>query len=382
MTRRIWAVAVLALIGTAIAIHLTIHYYDVHSGMVGFKSFCNISQKMNCDAIAASSYAQLFPGFPLSSFVAGWFAALFFVALFARNAFWRRDSLRVALFLSGFGTAASLYYLFIMAGVLNTFCLFCLVVDGINLAALGLVLSMKSEWKSPHKMEIDKLKVLGGITAASLVAMVLVLKSFDKINAPSGMIDEMIQKTVQSAALPVGSGPEYPSIGPSNAPVTIVEFSDFQCPYCKMGATLLNSVMYRHAGQIRVIFRNFPLDPNCNRLVKNMVHPVACEAARVAYCAHQQGKFEDVYQAIFENQASLSPGKPAELARAAGLDPQKLDACIKSEQTQLAITKDIEEGDRLGVQSTPTFFINGRKMEGMIPIPGWSKLIEKITHDR
>jgi uncharacterized membrane protein len=143
--RRLLVLAALALAGVGVSIYLTQHYYEVRSGSAGFRSFCNMGEKMNCDAVAASTYADLLPGMPLSSFAAGWFLAMFVLALVARNAFWRRETLRLAFAMSAGGALISVAYLAIMAGVLHTFCLFCLVTDGLTLAAFALVLSLRPE---------------------------------------------------------------------------------------------------------------------------------------------------------------------------------------------------------------------------------------------
>ena len=104
--------AILALIGMGLSIQLTQHYFDIRSGVSGFKSFCNISSAMNCDAVAASPYSEIFTGFPLSTFGAGWYLALLIVALIARNRFWRRDATRFAFVMTVgiiVGTYSSVY---------------------------------------------------------------------------------------------------------------------------------------------------------------------------------------------------------------------------------------------------------------------------------
>jgi protein-disulfide isomerase len=99
----------------------------------------------------------------------------------------------------------------------------------------------------------------------------------------------------------------------------------------------------------------------------------------VGWCANQRGKFKPVYEAIFENQESLKPGMPVQLAAAAGLDEGEIKACAASSEAMAAVTRDLEEGGRLDVQSTPTFFINGYRVEGALPLPVWSGLIERLS---
>jgi protein-disulfide isomerase len=128
-----------------------------------------------------------------------------------------------------------------------------------------------------------------------------------------------------------------------------------------------------------VVFRNFPLDSGCNRKMERPMHPYACEAAKYVQCANQQGKFEAVYEAFFQNQASFAPGKLSELAAGTGADTAKLTQCMNAPETAIALSRDIEEGIVLGIQSTPTFFINGHKYEGVLPPEAWKKLIEKLS---
>ena len=176
------------------------------------------------------------------------------------------------------------------------------------------------------------------------------------------------------------TGEELPSIGPLSAKITIVEFSDFQCPWCRLGAFAVNSTINRYPHQIRIIFRNYPLDQACNPQFEQTAHPIACEAARVALCAQKQGKFETLYQELFEKQASFSPGRPAEIAKESGLNGIELQRCLDSPETSTAISNDIREATLLGVKSTPTFFINGHKMEGAYPVEAWNGIIDELLH--
>ena len=107
------------------------------------------------------------------------------------------------------------------------------------------------------------------------------------------------------------------------------------------------------------------------------MHPFACEAAKTSWCAAKQGKFEPVFETIFEHQETLAPGKIAELAREAGANPDALAACVASDEVKSAISRDVEEAVQLGIESTPTFFVNGRRMEGAYPPAVWDKIIER-----
>jgi protein-disulfide isomerase len=211
------------------------------------------------------------------------------------------------------------------------------------------------------------------------VVSVLGLRALDESEISSSQAAMLAKATLDSPVIAVNSGPEFPSIGAGpGAPVTIVEFSDFQCPFCRLGAFIVNSVIQRYPTQVRVVFRNFPLDSGCNRKMERPMHAYACEAAKTAVCAYHQGKFEPVYQTFFENQASFAPGKVLELAQQAGADAASLNSCVNTTDTAAAISRDVEEAINLGIESTPTFFINGHKMAGAQPPIVWNKIIDEL----
>lgn len=370
-------IAAAAAVGIGLSVKLTHQYYELRGGAGSFRSFCNYSASMNCDIVAASPYAELVAGIPLSSFASGWFLGLALLALMGMLMDdWRKAAARALLLLSGAGLAISGFYLLVMASVLKTFCLFCLLIDGVS--AVIFVLALLAHRTVKGAFAEGQLKTVAGVLAGSLFVAIVLSKSMDSAVMDSSTLKLRVDSVLATQPVAVASGPEFPSLGPADAPVTIVEFSDFQCPYCRIGALTLNAVMNRYPAKVRVVFRNFPLDPSCNPLVQHSMHPAACESARTALCAQKQGKFKEVYESLFEHQSKLAPGKPLELAREAGANTDQLSACASQTDVNAAVSRDIDEGKRLGVQSTPTFFINGRKVEGGIPAQAWYEIIERL----
>ena len=133
----LWAIALLSLIALGLNIFLTSHFYSVRAGTAGFQSACNLSSAMNCDAVAASRYAELVFGIPLSSFGAGWFLGMFLLAVGAFMPEWRRDGKRAIFLSSIFGAVFSLYYFVVMAALLKTYCVFCLGVEASRVSDPG-----------------------------------------------------------------------------------------------------------------------------------------------------------------------------------------------------------------------------------------------------
>jgi uncharacterized membrane protein/glutaredoxin len=147
-----------------------------------------------------------------------------------------------------------------------------------------------------------------------------------------------------------------PVTGPADAPVTIVVFTDFKCPFCRMTHDGLHRLMDRFPGKIRLAFRHFPL----------AMHEWAKPAAEYAHCAHLQGQFWPFADAVFGHSGQLSEAVLAQYAEDAGItDRQAFNRCVASGPAKRAVADDIAEGKSLGVRSTPSLFINGRFFSGM-----------------
>jgi len=155
--------------------------------------------------------------------------------------------------------------------------------------------------------------------------------------------------------------------GPTDAPVTLVEFTDFHCPFCGRAVATLKDVMREYDGKIRWVFRDFPIAS---------LHPRAPKAAEAARCAGEQGKFWEYHDLLFESQspATIEDFKrPAEQLK---LDLKSFGQCLDSGKHRAAVEADVQEGARLGITGTPTFFINGRILVGAQPLESFRRIIE------
>lgn len=162
-------------------------------------------------------------------------------------------------------------------------------------------------------------------------------------------------------------GTDGPSLGPETAPVVIVSFSDFECPYCSKGKATLEQVRERYPDRVRIVFRHYPLPFHAN----------AEGAAQASECAHEQGKFWAMHDFMFANQGSLDPEGLAEGARAVGLDSGAFEICLRSGRADAIVQASMEEGARLGVRGTPHFFVNGIALSGAQPLERFVELIER-----
>lgn len=145
-----------------------------------------------------------------------------------------------------------------------------------------------------------------------------------------------------------------PSTGPATAPVTIVMFSDFQCSACSAAHPMLKEAMAAYPGQIKFVVRDFPLES---------IHNNSLLAARAAGAANAQGKFFEYQEILYKNQSALDPASLAKYAAGLGLNAAQFDIDFKSEKILSEIMKDISDGEAMNVNSTPTIFINGRRVD-------------------
>ena len=158
-----------------------------------------------------------------------------------------------------------------------------------------------------------------------------------------------------------------PSRGPADAPVTIVEFSDFQCPYCSRVIDTIKKIEETYAGKIRLVFRDYPLV---------QIHPNAARAAEAAACANDQGKFWAMHDLLFAHQDKLDAADLKKNAADLGLDTAAFDQCLDSGRHAEGWRKDAADAERYGVSSTPAFFINGRLVVGAQPYEAFAQVID------
>ena len=160
----------------------------------------------------------------------------------------------------------------------------------------------------------------------------------------------------------------HPSQGDADAPVTLVEFSDFECPYCLAMFSTLRTLRREYPGKIRVVFRQFPL---------NDIHPHAQKAAEASLCAADQGKFWELHDAMFEDQGSLEVSDLENRAESLGLDVTQFRNCVSDARHAGRVQEDKAAGTAAGVMGTPALFVNGRPLLGSVPYEQITKLVDE-----
>jgi protein-disulfide isomerase len=172
---------------------------------------------------------------------------------------------------------------------------------------------------------------------------------------------------------PFLEGGNHPYIGATSPQVVVVEFVDFKCPNCKAAHPILQQVIKKYGSKVKLIVRNFPAET---------LHPGATRLAELGVCAKEQGRFWQYHNYIYEHQESI-PGVVDnevlnDIAVKNGFDIKKLQACLVNPQTLVTVNKDYADGFTSGVAGTPTFFINGEKVEGVIPQDVWEGYLNSL----
>jgi protein-disulfide isomerase len=160
---------------------------------------------------------------------------------------------------------------------------------------------------------------------------------------------------------------DSPARGPANAPIELIEFSDFQCPFCMRANPAVQQVLTTYGDRVHFVYRHYPL-PN---------HPNARPAAEAAACAAEQGKFWPYYDRLFANQSRLAAADLKQHAADVGLDTGKFTACFDTHQFKSVVDADMRAGEEAGVNGTPAFFINGRMLSGAQPFEAFKRIIDE-----
>ncbi len=161
----------------------------------------------------------------------------------------------------------------------------------------------------------------------------------------------------------------HPFHGPADAPVTIVEFSDFECPYCQAMLGTIKNVQETYGEKVRLVYRQFPL---------NSIHPNAQKAAEASLCANDQGKFWEMHDLMFEDQRGLSVEALTKKAESLELDGPTFEECLTSNKYAEQVKQDVMDGTVVGVTGTPAVFVNGRPLVGNVP---YDQLVEIIDDE-
>jgi uncharacterized membrane protein/predicted DsbA family dithiol-disulfide isomerase len=353
-----------------------------------YTSFCNVNATINCDRVLTSRWAEL-RGVSVALLAALYYAIQLVAAvvLVTSGQATRRRQLADLLLLQAFGGLAfSVYMAGIAIGVIGTVCLMCSTLYVIAVLQLVAVWRLRSvtyavnRRQQASRAETDRRVLLAG---GGLILLMFALVAWEVLDAePVPVSAEEIRRSdpefyewYRSQPLKSVESRGRNDRGSSSAGITLVEFSDFECAHCNQFHLVLDELWREFSTDLRVIFRHFPLDSDCNKAVSSRLHRVACLAAVAAECAGEQGRFWEYHDRLFHHQQKLSRQLLLSLAGEMALDRGAFEQCLQSPEMRARVEADARAGSELGVNSTPTLFINGRMIKGALDVAGLRKAL-------
>ena len=253
----------------------------------------------------------------------------------------------------------------------------------LRLPALLILALASSAWaQAPQETPRDLTAIKGDLER--------IKADLEAVKSQLGQVLRLLsQRPVQGGVAPSGpvrtSVADAPMLGRADAPVTLVEFSDYQCPFCqRFFATTLPALKneYVAKGKVRYVFRDFPLD---------QIHPLARKAAEAAHCAGEHAKYWEMHDVLFQNQRALAPLQLAEHARTVGVEGAKFDECLSSGRHAARVERGLADGAAVGVQGTPTFVVGktkagdvveGTPIRGAQPLETFRRIIDQALAEQ
>jgi uncharacterized membrane protein/predicted DsbA family dithiol-disulfide isomerase len=361
------AILVLALAGVATSVELTRIHYLTHTDP-SFHSVCAVNETVNCETVAQSPYS-VFLGLPISI----WGLAAFLA--FAVLAGWGLTRRRLhAGWPAGLLFAAAV----VAAGVsglmgwisyvrIDALCLFCVTLYGLSAVLLPVTGSLLRVRRSGPLRALGA--DLGGLVRRPVLLLALLALAVAALGVPRLLIRPWWHHPgwTDLAELPHGVDEEGRHwIGAPHPLVTVVEFSDYECPYCRQAHRNMRALAAKFPDEVRLVHRHAPLDRACNEDVKRAFHERACEFARAAECAAEQGLFWKMNDALFSVQETVRARDVdiGLLAVQVGIDRSRFDLCLGSDAPRRRLRADLEASRKAGVRGTPTFLIGRQQYPG------------------
>ena len=383
------ALVLLALVGTGISLMLTQYHLSGKASSL-FSLACD-AEKGGCTDVLASPQAVGPGGIPVATFGAIYFGALALWYGIVGVPRGRRSWHFVPLGLNVAGVLVSAYFLSLMLGSLKAVCWWCILSHLINFTMLFLAtfrrggLTEQPGWP-PVRLGIAGLLLMLAWTVVCVQGLMVAgaRRAAQEANDYARTFHEdvdlqrYLQQRQASTAIPLR--PDDPVRGNPAAEHTAVVFSDFQCPACRGFAEFSEAELLPALGdRLKLVYKHFPLEPDCNPVLQQTVHAEACEAAAAAEAARSLGGSEGfwkMHDRLFANQDNLAQAPWPTFAQEIGLDPARLSQLAASGAFRDRIREDAELGRRLQVDHTPTVFLDGRKLEEWRRLDVWQALVQ------
>lgn len=368
------AASFLALVGVVDSVALTWDHQMAQLDPAGDAGICQRGSA--CDISRYSQWSEVHlpggrPGLPIALLGLGFYVAVLGLALHTRRRpsqlHARRLILGGALLGTIYAITLGVYSIVVIGGL----CKFCSILYAVNILLLGFSVWARAEPLGAWLRGVWGTLIKPITWVAALVFVATVGGSYLVYAGPVDAAHQRAQARQLDKAREVGATKTYtvdtkgrPELGDPNAPVHIVEFADFECGHCAKLYRTLHELVKERPADVRVTFMNFPLDQACNPALTRPFHRRACALAFAAECAHAQGKWADVAAWLFRAGHGASDADVVAEMERAGMDLQAFKACVLGAAPRQQVAKDLVAGVNADVKATPTFFVNGHRVEG------------------
>ncbi len=371
---------ILSVAGLVLSYVLTRNFYMHILG--GRTTGCVITNLIDCDKVSASAYSSI-AGIPISVFsftLHLLFSAIFVSGLFVKSMEARGAFEGIALVLSFTAALVSVALAVVSFVIIKALCIYCVVLQIVNVAIFVILLTQVKGKIGKSIRAISAILSFRGRYVAGIVITVLAVclggfilaNSMERIGLKSASQGAAaLFETYFSQEVYTFDSEDSPRLGSNRMGVRIVVFSDYNCSYCRSLDQRMQSLVHEFDGKIELVYKFFPLDGECNPFFPKNADTTSCEAAAAAYSAYTQGKFWEYSSTLFENFGNYSRSRLLEYAEEVGIsDMDSFRQHLDDPEVMRRLGKDAVEGLAAGVDSTPTIFINGRKLETQKFLPG------------
>lgn len=390
------------MLGAALSLYLLVQHTRLKSGIQDGASFCSFGAFADCDSVNVSAYSEI-AEIPIAAIGACLYFALLLFSLLGSVR--EKDRLAIQRWIASLAFVGLLYdaYLFLVQLiVLKNFCVLCLLTYfftlTIFLTATGILTGKVFNFKAMSRALLNGpalsepfrapspillITFLAFVCFAVLVAFIpshVRLGSYSFVNSA---MDQFLAQWKEQPIRKISVKPGDGTFGNPNAKIQIVEFSDFECPYCHKAAFTLHTVLKNFKDRVFFVFKHFPLDSNCNPKVPVQMHPHACELSRLAFCAAKKNAFWKFHDRVFfdlesgEGEEKLDlPKEVAQGSLKSVFTEAEYRECNRNSAAAHNTQEDLRLAESMGVKGTPSLFINGKSVKIPITLENLERLIK------
>lgn len=395
-------VIVIAFVGTVVSTYLLLtHYVPAPRTSLLFR-ICSAGV-FNCDRVNSGAYS-VFLGYPLAAWGLAFYAVVLFFTLLRETAGdGMKNAMSVALLWMTGASALAVLPLFVISSfIIKAFCLYCVIAWSCNIAlfvlAYRIVSGEPGTLRETHRAALQffgdcnrnffHILVLIASVALVAVCVMFVTAAFrqqrDLVNVREGarMEEQAIDEYIRSRTVPLDLKGLPVYHGDPKAKVSVLEYFNFDCGVCRSASPLIQSIIDRYPGKVKLYLKHYPLDGLCNRHVEGKGDGISCRASLIAMALQKSARYAGYVGHIMSKRDRLSRELIIEALKKIDVDAEKLGSYMDERTAERALAAQVDSGNTLGIQGTPTFVINGKALPSGLPPARFLDRVIRMEVDR